>query len=237
MADFLFDLPGQDPFELNLDWLPAGGFEIGRGTSYARRFPAAKNLASSTLEPPEPLTSEGMSLETLAVLGTVTQVFGALGTAAGAYYQADATKGEADSVAMSLEHESIMAEIDARHAEFEAQSILDAGQDEVARLTMAAGAAKSASRASIAGRGIRLGVGSAAETQASFDYIKDVEKRALRINAVRAANVARGRRVALQNRALLGRVSAANMRRSARTISPVVAGFGAGLGAIANWGG
>ena len=220
--DLRLDLPGRDPFELDLDWLPVGGFEIERGPT-------------PTPEPTESADA-GLSPEALRTLGMMTQVYGGLMTAAGAYYQADATKGELESAAMSRDHESDTALIDARGAEREAQSILDAGQDEIARLTLAAGAAKSASRAAIAGRGIRLGVGSAAETQASFDYIKEAEKRALRINAVRAANVARGRRVALQNRALLGRVSAANLRRSARTISPAVAGFGSAIGSLASWG-
>jgi hypothetical protein len=82
-------------------------------------------------------------------------------------------------------------------------------------VTLQAGQEKSALRAATGGSGTVVGAGSAAEVQASIDLVKEMDVRAIRVNAAGAAGAARTRAVNHLNTALLGRVSARNLRRGA----------------------
>lgn len=121
---------------------------------------------------------------------------GAASGAIGAYYSAKSSK-------LSLQTQAALAEINARIAEQGAQSALMAGQQQVAAQTLRAGQIKSSQRAAMAANGVDLGVGSAAETQASTDIMKEIDKNQIEANAVRSAFGYRTQAVNMENDALM----------------------------------
>ncbi len=131
---------------------------------------------------------------------------GAVSSMFGSYYSAQSQK-------INLESQAKIAEINARVAELGAQSALNQGQHQVASLTMQAGNLKSRQRASMAANGIDLGVGNAAEIQASTDIMKEIDKNTATANAVRNAFGYRAQGVNYQNEALI-------KRSTAQSISP-----------------
>lgn len=112
--------------------------------------------------------------------GLASSIIGAIGDYQLARTQAKATKSQ-------LRYQRDMALINARMNERTAQSILDAGQKQVGRLTMRAGQVKSSQRVAMAANGIDLGEGSAAEIQASTDLVKEIDTNTIEANAIRSA--------------------------------------------------
>lgn len=78
-------------------------------------------------------------------------------------------------------------EFNAAIAELGAQSALSAGEKEIASYTMQVGQVKGKQRASMAANGVDLGVGSAAEVQASTEIVKEIDKKTIAANAARSA--------------------------------------------------
>jgi hypothetical protein len=137
----------------------------------------------------------------LATASLVGQVGGGISSAVGGYYSASAQKA-------SMKAQAAIADTNARIAELGAQSALQQGQQQVAALTMQAGQLKSRQRAAMAANGIDLGVGNAAEVQASTDIMKEIDSATLEANAVRNAWGYRTQAVNYQNEALMSRASA-----------------------------
>lgn len=131
------------------------------------------------------------------------QAFGATSNAIGGYFQAGASKA-------NLNSQAAMADSNARLAELGAQSALSQGAQQSASLTLKAGQLKSRQRASLAANGVDLGVGSAAEIQASTELMKEVDKNQLELNALRNAWGYRAQGVNYQNEALAKRAQAAS---------------------------
>ncbi len=146
--------------------------------------------------------------------GAVAFAAGSGAAAIGAFFSVRAQQTRDKAQALSLEHEASMAAVDARAAETEAQSILRGAQQDIAAVTLQAGQDKGELRAATGGGGLQVGAGSAAEVQASVDLTKELDTRAIRINAAGAAGAARMRKTNKLNTALLGRVSARNLRGS-----------------------
>lgn len=142
----------------------------------------------------------------LAQFSTASNVGGAVSTALGAYYDASMQK-------QSAKHTAAMATINARVAELGAQSALLQGKSEVAKLTQQAGRLKSTQKARLAANGVDLGVGNAAEIQASTDIMKEIDTNTIQSNAWRSAW---GHRVQAQN--YLNQADAA--RITAKGINP-----------------
>ena len=141
---------------------------------------------------------------------------GALGSAVGTYQQAKSAKA-------NLRYQAAMAEINQRLAQMSAEQTMTQGQQQVAASTMRYGQLKGKTRAALAANGVDLGVGSAAEVQASNDIIKDIDKNTIEANAIRSAW---GYRIQADNaasEALMGRASASSL-------SPASAGFTSLLG-------
>ncbi len=138
--------------------------------------------------------------------GMLLQIGGAVTSAVGSYYSALNQKN-------NLKFQADLAEINARLAETSAQSILLQGQQQVGALTLSAGHLKGRQRASLAANGIDLGVGSAAEIQASTDIMKEIDANTLTANAVRSAWGVRTQATNYQNEAIAARATAS-------TISP-----------------
>ncbi len=101
-----------------------------------------------------------------------------------------------------------MAEINARVAELGAQSALLQGKSEVAKLTAAAGQLKSRQKVALAANGIDLGVGTAAEIQASTDMMKEIDADTIKANAMRTAWGYRSNAMNFQNQARSARATA-----------------------------
>lgn len=149
-------------------------------------------------------------------LGVGMQAFGMLNSAIGSFYSAKSTK-------LALQTQANIAAINARLSENTAQSALAAGQSQVAAQTLRAGQLKSSQRASMAANGIDLGVGSAAETLASTDVMKDIDKNTIEANAISSAWGYRTQGVSYVNDALAKSVTA-------DAVSPIGSGFTSMLG-------
>jgi hypothetical protein len=162
----------------------------------------------------------GMSPSQLSSAGAMVSVVGAVNSAIGTYYAAKAQQYQLKSQALTLDYQKSLSQINARQSEFQAQSLLQAGERQAGQLTMRYGKAKGARRASTAAAGISMGVGSAAEVEASQDIAKETDVMTINANAVRASEEARMRGVGYSSQALMQGVSAQNLYGSADTISP-----------------
>jgi hypothetical protein len=148
----------------------------------------------------------GFSASPLATASLIGSVGGALTSSIGSYY------GAATQKAM-LSGQAGVADINARIAELGAQSALMQGQRQIGSLTLKAGQLKGRQRAALAANGVDLGVGSAAELQASADTMKEIDKTTLELNAILNAWGYRNQAINFQNEALV-------RRATARAISP-----------------
>jgi len=170
------------------------------------------------------------------------QIAGMATSAIGSYYgakiqqeqlkaQASNLRYQSQSQSMSLQFQQTMARLNADLAESDAQQILLSGEREAGQISRRYGRAKASNRASMAARGIQLGVGSAAEVEASIDLAKEQDMLTINANRVRAAESARMQRTNYQTQALMsgvsaanvagmGEMSASNLMSSANTISP-----------------
>ena len=146
----------------------------------------------------------GFSSTSLAQMSLIGQGAGAATSAIGGYFGAASQKS-------ALSAQAGLADTNARVAEMAAQSTLAQGQKEVGRLTLRAGQLKSTQRAGMAANGIDLGVGSAAETLASTDIMKEIDANQLQANAVAAAWGQRIQGVNYQNDALTKRATASSI--------------------------
>ncbi|MFV0602027.1 MAG: hypothetical protein ACK5NE_09470 [Brachymonas sp.] len=143
----------------------------------------------------------GATTTQLATASLIGQIGGGLSSGAGAYY------GTATQRA-NFQGQAALAEANARNAERSAQSTLAQGNQEAAALTLKAGQLKGRQRAALAAGGVDLGVGSAAEIQASTDVMKEIDTNTLLANATRTAWGHRTQATNYQNEALAARANA-----------------------------
>lgn len=138
----------------------------------------------------------------------------------GSYYSAKSSK-------IQMQTAADLAEINARIAERGAQSQLAAGQQQAGQVSLRAGMMKSTQRASMAANGIDLGVGNAAEVQASTDLMKEIDMNTVEANAVRAAWGYRTQGVNMQNEAIMRRATASSISPVGSAVSSLVGSSGA----------
>lgn len=163
----------------------------------------------------------------LQTAGAIMVLAGTASAAIGTLFAVRSQQATLKSQSLSMENEAAISNINARRAEREAQSILKSSQEQIGALTLEAGAEKAERSAVMAGRGIRLGVGSAAEVQASGDVITGLNRMAIGVSAARAAASARTQAVNERNRGLFAGVSARNLRLSAgNDFAPIAAASG-----------
>lgn len=193
------------------------------------------NLNTFLTPSPETMQSIGKVAPLMQIAGMATS---AIGSYYGAKIQQEQLKAQASNIryqsqsqSMSLQFQKDMATLNAGLAESDAQQILLAGEREAGQISRRYGRAKSANQASTAARGIQLGVGSAAEVEASIELAKQQDMLTINANRVRAAESARMQRTNYQNQALtsgvsaanvagMGELSASNLMTSANSISP-----------------
>jgi len=194
----------------------------------------------------------GFTSSQLATASLIGQIGGGVTSAVGSYFSAatqkatlkgqaaiaDANARIADANASAVR---TTADVNARIAELGAQSALLQGQQQVGALTLKAGQLKSRQRASLAANGIDLGVGNAAEIQASTDIMSEIDRNTIEANAVRSAWGYRTQAVNFQNEALMAqsngwayRTDAENKRATAGGINPLGSATGSLLGSAAS---
>lgn len=193
------------------------GIGADLGIQRAAPFPYEPNAAvvgaSAGLSPTELATPVAPSSSISAV--GIAQLFGGGLAMIGTFFGIKGQQEQLKTQSLSMEHEASMSAVTARQAEKEALSIEEAGAFEKGAYGMQARSDESTRTANMAGRGIQLGVGSAAEVQASGKFIEAVDKMSIDLNTANAAAAARTAGVNARNRGLLAGVSARNLRRSA----------------------
>lgn len=149
----------------------------------------------------------------LGVAGGITSAFGALSAASAKKYQ---TK----SLALNYEHQKNMALFNMRMKESQAQHIARAYNKQMQILSLKQGVAKGKARASMAARGIKMGVGSTKDAFVSSEVLAQIDRMTMNSNKVRAMSDKRLEAVGLQNQATMLGVSASNAFATASSISP-----------------
>jgi hypothetical protein len=158
--------------------------------------------------------------QSLKNVGLLTTVLGGVSSAIGSFYAAQTAQYQEKSQASGFAFQSDMAAINSSRAEMTAESIEEAGKNQVANYTMQEGQQKAGATASMAARGIALGQGSAADVAASMDVEKSLNVLAINSNTTRQAWAAREQGTNYANQSLLDRTSSVNALRGANTISP-----------------
>lgn len=167
-----------------------------------------------------PTLLTGTSTAAMTQAGGIFSIAGAVTGAIGSYYAAQSQIYQLESQASSLAFQSDLSRLNAVQAEFTAQQIMRAGQQRQGQIGLRAGKIKGSQRASMAARGIDLGVGSAVETIATTDLMKEVDMLTLNVETVRSAEAARLQQQNYLTQAAMQDVSASNLAMSAGTISP-----------------
>jgi hypothetical protein len=162
--------------------------------------------------------------------GSIFAIGGAVTGAIGSYYAAQNQKAQLESQASSMRFQSDISELNAAQAEFTAQQILRAGQQKQGQIGLRAGKIKSSQRASMAARGIDLGVGSAVETIATTDLMKEIDMLTVNADTVRSSEAARLQRQNYLTASAMQDVSASNLAASGDSISPFMAAGSSILG-------
>lgn len=177
----------------------------------------------SPIGPSADLAGGGSNYEGIVSGGMWASVFGAGLQSISAFYEAKNAQFQLESQALDAQFQQSMSNLNAREAEFDAQSILEAGQLEVGQTTMAYGQTRSSAKAAQAARGLLLGKGSTAEEIASIDYAKEADVLAINSNAARQAAAARMQGANYRTQGRMAGISAANIRVSRGSISPLLA--------------
>lgn len=158
-------------------------------------------------------------------LSLFTQIAGGINSAIGGYYAAKSSQYQAKSQAVQLRYQSDMAAINARQSEYKAESDIKAGQSQIFNYTMQEGQQASATKANMAARGLRAGIGTTQDVVASQEIVKDVNVYNINTNAVRAASADREQATNYRNESMVDSVGAANADRTAGSISPFASGY------------
>jgi hypothetical protein len=172
----------------------------------------------------------GTGIGAMSQTGSIFAIGGAVTGAIGSYYAAQNQKAQLDSQASSMRFQSEISQLNAAQAEFTAQQILRAGQQKQGQIGLRAGKIKSSQRASMAARGIDLGVGSAVETIATTDLMKEIDMLTVNADTVRSSEAARLQRQNYLTASAMQDVSASNLAASGDSISPFMAAGSSILG-------
>ncbi|NYT45143.1 hypothetical protein H0A64_09955 [Alcaligenaceae bacterium] len=154
---------------------------------------------------------------TAAIVSTGAQVASTAISASGSYHSASVQK-------TSLDTQARMADINARIAEMGAQSAMQQGKQQVAALTHQTGQLKGRQRATLAANGVDLGVGNAAEIQASTDIMKNIDAGNLKMNALRTAFGYRTQGMNATNEASMARANAQGISPGGAAASTLLGG-------------
>jgi len=157
-----------------------------------------------------------------------------LATAYAKYHAVAMEQIEKRGAADQLVVQARMTDLDARAAFRAAEQELEAGQDQISQVGLEGAQRRSAITASAAARGVDSSSGSGAEVQASQRLVEAIDVYNISLGSIQAANAQRRQAVALRNEALMARVSARNLRRTAKYAQPEAALI---IGALNTFGG
>lgn len=175
--------------------------------------------------------------EGMTVVGPITAILGAATSAIGSFYAVQSQQNQLKMQAQNLRFQAEMGRINRRAAEFSAQQIGLAGQQQAGRYTMAAGQARASARAGLAARGATLGQGSAQEIIASMDVVKEIDRLNISAATIRQQEAARMQAVNLGIGATMADVSASGLQGMAGALSPGLGLSTSLLGSAAQIGG
>jgi len=157
--------------------------------------------AGSVMGPPAPTSWLSPSSTQVAQFGTMSSIAGAVGSALGSYYSAQAQR---DALKMQAE----TAATNARLAEKTAQSVLLQGQEEAGKAGLRTAHLRGTQRASLAANGLDLGEGSAARILTDTEVMGQRDVDTIRANALRAALGYREQGANFQGAAIMTRAAA-----------------------------
>lgn len=132
--------------------------------------------------------------------------------ATGAFFSAQLKQQQAKADAQKLEFQAYEFEQAASAATEDAHLLIEAGKDEVSRMSAKVTGAKRQQVAQAGRRGVIAAAGSSAEVRASMEIMRQIDAKTINLNTERQANKRRMEAVNLRNRALMARTSAANLR-------------------------
>lgn len=155
--------------------------------------------------------------------GTSLQATGLLMGAIGSYYSALSQKDALKSQAETARFYGRMSDFNARIAMRSVRDIYNAGRNQIARMTLAAGQARAGTRASMAARNVQGGYGNTAEVLASMDYVRQEDTLMIDANVERQASQTRMQGTNLQIQGMMSRAQAANLQAQAKGINPWMA--------------
>lgn len=159
----------------------------------------------------------------------------ALSAVIGSYYSVQSTKSSLNHQARIADINASLAETNAGLSEFAARQEIVRGQEEAGRIGLRAGQIKSAQRAAMAANGIDLSVGSAAEVQASTEFMRQQDVNTVMANAARSAWGYRVQAINERTQGSNAQVAAMAARGNANGMNPYAAGIGSGLTVAARW--
>ena len=165
---------------------------------------------------------EWKDLSGLGKASIIGQGFSAVSGALGSYYAASSEKYKTKSMALSYKHQQDMALFNTRMKESQARHIARTFHKQYQILSMKQGARKSKARASMAARGITMGVGSTRDVFVSSDILSEIDKITMNSNKVRAVSDKGFEAVNKQIKADMYGLSASNMFATASNISPMM---------------
>lgn len=157
-----------------------------------------------------------MGASDIASISPILSTFGAINSAIGSYYQAQAQKN-------NLRFQADMAKINAQIAEGNAQATMLAGQRQAQNVMMRGAQMKSAQKTGFAANGVDLGSRSALNVLTTTDYMTETDRNTIEANAIRAAWGYRTQSINDRNTSLLAGTAADQ-------ISPMGSGVSSLLG-------
>ena len=212
-------------------------FGMSPQMQFLTNFPVQSAPASTMLTAPSG-GSFGQGLaQGLQTAGPIMAMFGAANSAIGAYYSSVSQQNALRMQAQNQRFAAEMGRINRRQAEFTAAQVGIEGERRIGAYTMGAGQRRAGARASLAGRGVQLGVGSAGEVIGSMDVMKEIDVLTMSAQNVRAREAARLQAFNVGVGATMADISAANLQATAGTIYPGLAVGTSLLGSAAEIGG
>lgn len=192
--------------------------------------PGAFSMAPPPVATP---SATGVDPSLWSDIGWASSLMGTALSAVGSYYGVEAQKGQLAQQAANADHAAAIARINAQGAESNAQAVLRAGQLQRMGLTLQQAQDRGRLVAGQAASGASLGgTGSLAEARASQRLLQRIDAMTQDSNTLRAAQAARMQGVNAQNEALLANASAQNIRGTAGSLNPWMAGIGSGLESV-----
>lgn len=151
--------------------------------------------------------------------GTLLTAASLVNTIYGNYYQVKNQQSMLQQQAQNKFYSSDMAQMNAKQTRQQAESVLEAARKQMGLKDIRAGQLRGSNKASLGARGIRMGMGSAAEVIASNDLVNEIDSLTINANAVRQAEALKQRAVDMENQSRLENLSARNLLRTSESLS------------------